>query len=106
MNDSTFCPFPFESLALKSWLNGQIHKVYPCCNMKHDRPITEVNKETDLQKVFDSQTFQKLRKDLMNGKKNSLCNYCWNLEKQTGQSPRTIACESNNTTSTNKTVYK
>ena len=98
MKDSTFCPFPFESLALKSWLNGQIHKVYPCCNMKHDQPITELNNDTDLQKVFNGQTFQNLRKDLINGKKNSLCNYCWNLEEQTGQSPRTIACESNNTT--------
>ena len=91
MNCSTMCPLPFESLALKSWLNGQIYKVYPCCNMKHDKPITKLRDNILLDEIFFSDTFKKLRDDLKNGVKNTLCNYCWDLEDKTGHSPRLTA---------------
>lgn len=85
------CPFPFESLALKSWADGKIRRVYPCCNMKHDEPITELSDNISLDEIFFSNAFKSLRADLKNGVKNTLCNYCWELEDKTGHSPRLTA---------------
>lgn len=85
------CPFPFESLALKGWIDGKIRRVYPCCNMKHDNPITELSDDISLDEIFFSDTFKNLRTDLKNGVRNSLCNYCWELEDKTGHSPRLTA---------------
>ena len=85
------CPFPFESLALKGWTDGKIRRVYPCCNMKYDDPITELSDDISLNEIFFSDTFKNLRADLKNGVKNTLCNYCWQLEDKTVHSPRLTA---------------
>jgi len=98
MKHKTYCTFPFDSIAPKSWKNGRPHRVTPCCNMKNDtddpmnvKPL--IDKGASLTEIFNSDQFTKLRNDLLTGVKNPACEYCWRLEESTGSSPRLTSIE-------------
>ncbi len=98
MKHPTYCSFPFESIAPKSWQNGKPHRVTPCCNMKtdDDDPMSVtplIDSGASLADIFNSKQFRALRQDLLSGIRNPACNYCWNLEQRTGHSPRLTAIE-------------
>jgi organic radical activating enzyme len=98
MKHPTYCSFPFESIAPKSWQHGKPHRVTPCCNMKgsSDDPMGVkdlIESGASLQEIFLSKQFNQLRKDLLSGVRNSACDYCWNMEAKTGASPRLTAIE-------------
>jgi len=99
MEHPTYCSFPFESIAPKSWIGGKPHRVTPCCNMKSSitedpmsvKPLTESG--ASLTDIFNSPQFEQLRQDLLDGIKNPACEYCWRLESRTGLSPRITAIQ-------------
>ena len=98
MKHPSYCSFPFESIAPKSWLDGKPHRITPCCNMKTDvedpmgvQPL--VDQGAGLHDIFMSEQFTELRKDLLSGIRNPACDYCWRMEKRTGASPRITAIE-------------
>lgn len=99
MEHPTYCSFPFESIAPKSWIDGRPHRVTPCCNMKSDdtddpmgvKPLIDAG--ASLTDIFASPQFDQLRLDLLSGIRNPACEYCWRLERQTGHSPRLTAIE-------------
>jgi organic radical activating enzyme len=99
MKHSTYCSFPFESIAPKSWLHGKPNRVTPCCNMKTEsedpmgvQPL--IDQDATLLDIFMSKKFDILRQDLLSGIRNKACDYCWNLEDRTGASPRLTAIKS------------
>ena len=96
MQHPSYCSFPFESIAPKSWLDGKPNRITPCCNMKTDSddPMGVqqlVDQGASLHEIFMSEQFTQLRKDLLSGIRNSACNYCWQLEDKTKASPRLTA---------------
>ena len=99
MEHPTYCSFPFESIAPKSWIDGKPHRVTPCCNMKSDntddpmgvKPLIDAG--ASLADIFASPQFNQLRLDLLSGIRNPACEYCWRLEGRTGHSPRITAIE-------------
>lgn len=96
MKHPTYCSFPFESIAPKSWQDGKPHRVTPCCNMKGDSDdpmgvADLVSSGASLHEIFLSEQFTQLRKDLLSGIRNSACDYCWNMEAKTNSSPRLTA---------------
>ena len=99
MKHPTYCNFPFESIAPKSWVNGRPHRVTPCCNMKSDssddpmgvKPLTDAG--ASLTDIFNSPQFDRLRSDLLAGVQHPACEYCWRLESRTGHSPRITAIQ-------------
>jgi len=98
MKHPTYCSFPFNSIAPKSWRNGTPHRVTPCCNMKGstEDPMGVnhlIENGASLQDIFLSKEFDNLRRDLLSGIKNPACDYCWKLEEKTGHSPRITAIE-------------
>ena len=98
MKHKSYCSFPFESIAPKSWYKGKPSRVVPCCNMKTDSddPLGVkylIDNGASLKEIFHSKEFDNLRNDLLSGVKNTACSYCWDLEDKTGFSPRTTAIE-------------
>jgi len=72
------------------WMHLYIHPngiVYPCCTGS-----VEYGKTSDtnsIKNVWHSDVAQKFRKELLAGKKQSGCKFCYNNEKFTGESLRT-----------------
>ena len=98
MKHPSYCSFPFESIAPKSWLDGKPHRITPCCNMKTDvedpmgvQPL--VDQGAGLHEIFMSEKFTELRRDLLSGIRNPACDYCWTMERRTGTSPRITAID-------------
>lgn len=86
MNQGTFCILPFRHLYADP--NGELRA---CCIAK---PFTDNKsniKNFSIEKAFNSEEFKNLRKDLLAGKKNSLCNACWSREESGGESQRTYS---------------
>ena len=99
MKHPTYCIFPFNSIAPKSWNKGKPHRITPCCNMKGDTddPMgvsSLIDSGASLTEIFNSKQFDKLRNDLLNGTRNPACEYCWKMEEKTNHSPRITAIES------------
>lgn len=82
MNKSTFCILPFKHLYADP--TGEIR---PCCI------ATSLNdglnlKQNNIEDVYNSNSFKKLRLDLINGVKNEICSTCWEREDVDGDSMR------------------
>lgn len=92
--DNTLCNYPFMELALKDWGgNGKIRRASMCCNMMRPENKDPLNIGTDLDhlsidEIWNHDNVKQLRKDLLNGVKNSACDVCWKMEKDTGDSYR------------------
>ena len=99
LNKDTFCSFPFLQVAIKDWMGGTPNLIAPCCNAIGVGPnpmqldMESIHKDFSFQKVFHSEQFDQLRKDLLAGIKNTACTYCWKLEEEGSYSPRAISLD-------------
>ena len=85
--DNTLCIYAFTQLALKQW-QGSIKDATPCCNMlnsgiKDPMKIKNdlENKELTIEEIFNHETFQNLRKQMLNGEKPKACQGCFKSEE-------------------------
>ena len=86
MKEDTFCVLPFTHLATHP--NGD---VTPCCESKlyPKNGSQQLNLNTDtIEDIRNSESFVKLREDLKNGIKSSVCDFCWKAEKDGLESKR------------------
>lgn len=71
----TFCMFPW--LHLNVTPKGDI---YPCCSNDYTQPFGNT-KETSLKEAFNNDKMKQLRLDMLNDKKNSVCDFCYKHEE-------------------------
>jgi len=88
MNQNTFCLLPFTHI---SSTNDGNYRVC-CCSeekviTKPDGTAYNMRKDSVIE-VWNSEHYKQLRKDLINGVKNSTCEYCWNYEASGAYSKR------------------
>lgn len=83
---STFCALPFTHLATHP--DGT---VTPCCESsyrsKNGSTVLNLN-EHSVEQIRNSDSFNKLRSDMLNGIENSACDFCYSREKQDIDSKR------------------
>jgi len=85
--DKSFCILPFTHLATHP--DG---KVTPCCESKlwsSDGTDNLLLGVSDLQSIRTSKNFNELRDDMLNGRLNDSCNFCYDREKAGLDSKRT-----------------
>lgn len=70
-----FCILPW--IHMHPWPDG---RVFTCCLSEHDSPIGNLN-EMDLDECYNSETMKQFRLDMLNNKKVSNCNRCYELEE-------------------------
>jgi len=83
--ENTYCHFPFKQITLKKWDSyGNLRVSNPCCQMSaatgKNLMIPNIS-EKNPDEIFNSDSFDKLRYDLINGIKNHNCKVCWDMEK-------------------------
>jgi len=71
----SFCITPFINAEVQ--VNGTIR---PCCEIKVDPDYPNI-KSTTLDSAYNSELFQKLRQDFINGQYPGACENCWKKEK-------------------------
>lgn len=94
--NNTFCYFPFQQLALKSWQAGKgIRNFAPCCNairpedldpLKANHYFENDNKPT-AKELFHSDEMNDLRQALLNGERHEACKVCWLMEDKNADNP-------------------
>ena len=85
--EKSFCILPFTHLATHP--DG---KVTPCCESKlwsSDGTNNLLLGKSDLQSIRTSKNFNKLRNDMLSGRLNKSCNFCYDREKAGLDSKRT-----------------
>lgn len=76
LNESkTFCMFPW--LHLNVTPKGDI---YPCCSNNYTTPFGNT-KEISLKEAFNSPKMRELRLDMLNERKNKICDFCYKHEE-------------------------
>lgn len=76
LNESKeFCMFPW--LHLNVTPKGDI---YPCCSNNYTEPFGNT-KETSLKEAFNNEKMKALRLDMLNGRKNKICDFCYKHEE-------------------------
>jgi radical SAM protein with 4Fe4S-binding SPASM domain len=76
LNDSkTFCMFPW--LHLNVTPKGDI---YPCCSNNYTEPFGNTKKQS-LKEAFNSDKMKELRLDMLNERKNKICDFCYKHEE-------------------------
>ena len=83
-NDN-FCIFPWIHLYTEP--DG---KTYPCCNTEQNT-INETTQDKTLSEIFNSDSWNQLRLDMLNNKKNKICNRCHAVEETGNPSYRNFA---------------
>ena len=79
---STYCKLPFIHLYTQA--DGELK---PCCIAGgFDEPINL--KQMSIEDAFNSPQMKELRKDMLEGKRNKVCDVCYQREDSTGHSPR------------------
>ena len=79
---NTFCILPFVHLYAEP--KGEMK---PCCIAGgFDEPLNL--KTISIDEAFNSEQMKELRKDMMLGKQNKVCDVCYKKEQTTGHSPR------------------
>ncbi len=73
-NGEAFCILPW--VHMHPWPDG---RVFTCCLSEQHTPIGNLN-EMDLDECYNSDSMKKIRLDMLNNKKNSNCNRCYELE--------------------------
>lgn len=85
--DNTYCVYAFSELALKQW-NGNVRNATPCCNMirpGNDDPM-DIKKDLEdgnlsIDEIFNHPNFQKMRREMLLGKKPKPCEGCFKSEE-------------------------
>lgn len=76
LNESkTFCMFPWVHLNVTP--KGDI---YPCCSNDYTQPFGNT-KEITLKQAFNSPKMKELRLDMLNERKNKICDFCYKHEE-------------------------
>ena len=76
LNDSkTFCMFPW--VHLNTTPKGD---VYPCCSNDYSKPVGNT-KDNSLKEIFNSPKMKELRLDMLNERKNDICDFCYKHEE-------------------------
>jgi len=76
LNDSkTFCMFPW--VHLNATPKGD---VYPCCSNDYTDPVGNTKDQT-LKEIFNSPKMKELRLDMLNERKNKICDFCYKHEE-------------------------
>jgi len=76
LNESkTFCMFPW--VHLNATPKGD---VYPCCSNDYTQPVGNT-KEHTLKQIFNSPKMKELRLDMLNERKNKICDFCYKHEE-------------------------
>jgi len=76
LNESkVFCMFPW--LHLNVTPKGDI---YPCCSNDYKYPFANT-KDSTLEQAFNNEKMKQLRLDMLNERKNSICNFCYKHEE-------------------------
>lgn len=76
LNESkTFCMFPW--VHLNATPKGD---VYPCCSNDYTKPVGNT-KEHTLKQIFNSPKMKELRLDMLNERKNNICDFCYKHEE-------------------------
>ena len=66
--------------------------VMPCCvGDMTKKPLGNINDVTDWNEVWNGDGYQKFRKNMVAGEKNPICSFCYDTEKFSKSSARTIA---------------
>jgi len=79
---STFCILPWLHLYVQP--NGE---VAPCCHADLARPCGNVA-GSDLEAIFNSESFKRIRRDMLRGERAPECASCYRLEDVHKSSPR------------------
>lgn len=72
--DDAFCILPW--IHMHPWPDG---RVFTCCLSEHHSPVGNLN-DMDLDECYNSDTMKQFRLDMLNNKKISNCNRCYELE--------------------------
>lgn len=83
--DKAFCIFPWIHMYTEP--DG---RTFPCCTVEQDT-INENTKDKTLAEIFNSEDWNKLRLDMLNGVKNPICRRCHSVEDAGSPSYRTFA---------------
>lgn len=76
LNDSkVFCMFPW--VHLNATPKGD---VYPCCSNDYTTPVGSTKTHT-LKEIFNSDKMKELRLDMLNERKNPICDFCYKHEE-------------------------
>jgi MoaA/NifB/PqqE/SkfB family radical SAM enzyme len=76
LNESkTFCMFPW--IHLNATPKGD---VYPCCSNDYTTPVGNT-KNNKLKEIFNSPMMKELRLDMLNERKNKICDFCYKHEE-------------------------
>lgn len=85
IKNTTLCAVPWMHLNFEP--NG---KVVPCCLTSHHNYFAGDLKTETIDEIWNSDNMKKLRKEMIEGKRPSICDTCWKKEDVTGSSGRTI----------------
>lgn len=84
-NNPTICPIPWNHLEIQP--NGDfriccmcIHEPFGKLKKEDNKTIANI-KNTTLTEARNLPLIKELRQDMLNGKKNKMCNQCWDSEK-------------------------
>jgi len=84
MNKETFCILPFIHLYTQP--NGEVK---PCCIAGgFDTP--QSLRKNSVEEIFNSDEYKQLRKDMLTGKRNKVCDVCYKKEDAGEFSPRSL----------------
>lgn len=81
IKSDTYCPAPFLAYYLHT-----TNEMAACCTQNNVPGIEKISDSFD--KMYNINFFKNLRKDLLNGVKNSACDRCWKTEKISSNSLR------------------
>ena len=86
-DNNTFCMFPW--LHLNVTPKGD---VYPCCSSDYVEPFANV-KNMSLKQAFNTNRMKQLRLDMLSGRKNEACTFCYKHEENSPHSFRKYSLE-------------
>lgn len=85
IKNTTLCAVPWMHLNFEP--NG---KVVPCCLTSHHNYFAGDLKTETIDEIWNSDNMKNLRKEMIEGKRPSICDTCWKKEDVTGSSGRTL----------------
>lgn len=103
MSKCTYCKYPFNQLAMKTFKNNKLLAFWPCCNMGngdggvYNPDILGIPESHSLtpEEMFNHPRMQKLRENLENGVKDPACRVCWRMEDEGTTSYRMYSFDEN-----------
>ena len=86
-NSKTFCMFPWMHMNVTPKGN-----IYPCCSSDYVEPFANT-KDSTLAQAFNNDKMRQLRLDMLAGRKNEACTFCYKHEESSPHSFRKYSIE-------------